>query len=86
MKLIQHLFSAFLIFCMLTLQGQVKNSNKNVQQNFENEKKPYFIENKGQWPSEVLYLSQMGGLNTWITKKGMQLELWVKMGQENLRS
>jgi hypothetical protein len=56
MKLIQHLFSAFLIFCMLTLQGQVKNSNKNVQQNFENEKKPYFIENKGQWPSEVLYL------------------------------
>jgi hypothetical protein len=76
MKLIQLLFSAFLIFCMLTLQGQVKNSNKNVQQNFENEKKPYFIENKGQWPSEVLYLSQMGGLNTWITKKGMQLEFY----------
>ena len=76
MKLIQLLFSAFLIFCIITVQGQVKTSNKNVQQNFENEKNPYFIENKGQWPSEVLYLSQMGGLNTWITKKGMQLEFY----------
>jgi len=27
-----------------------------------------FIENKGQWPSEVLYLTSRGGLDVWITK------------------
>ena len=31
----------------------------------------FFIENKGQWPEEVLYLTRMGGLDAWITKKGV---------------
>ena len=33
--------------------------------------KKYFIENKGQWDSEVLYLCRMGGLDAWITKSGV---------------
>ena len=31
----------------------------------------FMIENKGQWPDEVLYLTQTKGLNIWITKQGV---------------
>jgi hypothetical protein len=32
---------------------------------------PVFIENKGQWDDEVLFLARQGGLNIWITKFGL---------------
>jgi hypothetical protein len=32
---------------------------------------PAFIENKGQWHSDVLYLCRLGGLDAWITKWGV---------------
>ena len=31
----------------------------------------FFIENKGQWPEEVKYLSKIGGMNAWITDFGV---------------
>jgi len=31
----------------------------------------FFIENKGQWPSEVKYLAKVGGMNAWITNAGV---------------
>jgi len=31
----------------------------------------FFIENRGQWHSDVLYLCRMGGLDAWITKYGV---------------
>ena len=31
----------------------------------------YFIENKGQWHSDVLYLARFGGMDAWITKYGV---------------
>jgi len=31
----------------------------------------FFVENKGQWPSDVLYLARLGGLDVWITKYGV---------------
>ncbi|MGQ9863089.1 MAG: DUF7948 domain-containing protein [Bacteroidia bacterium] len=31
----------------------------------------FFIENKGQWPWEVLYLARLRGMDAWITKKGV---------------
>jgi len=33
--------------------------------------KKFFIENKGQWHSDVFYLCRMGGLDAWITKYGL---------------
>jgi hypothetical protein len=33
--------------------------------------KQFFIENKGQWHPDVLYLTRMGGLDVWITKYGV---------------
>jgi len=32
---------------------------------------PAFIENQGQWHSDVLYLCRLGGLDVWITKWGI---------------
>lgn len=31
----------------------------------------YFISNKGQWPSQVLYLARTAGMNVWITDHGV---------------
>jgi len=31
----------------------------------------FFIENKGQWHPDVLYLARLGGLDVWITKYGV---------------
>ena len=30
-----------------------------------------FIENRGQWPDEVAFLAQLGGVNVWITDAGL---------------
>jgi hypothetical protein len=69
---------ALLLFKIATVNGQINNLNNNAQQKLKNINQQYFIENKGQWPNEVLYLTQMNGLNTWITTKGIQLEFFKK--------
>lgn len=33
--------------------------------------KNYFIENKGQWSNEVLFVAQINGMDAWITKTGV---------------
>nr|BAL55931.1 hypothetical protein HGMM_F32H02C04 [uncultured Bacteroidetes bacterium] len=38
--------------------------------------KLYFIENKGQWSSEVLFLCRLAGLNAWITKQGVVYDFY----------
>ncbi len=38
--------------------------------------KQFFIENKGQWPQDVLYLTQIGGLDAWITQKGIVYDFY----------
>jgi hypothetical protein len=43
----------------------------------------FFIENKGQWPKEVLYLSSIGGRNTWITNFGVVYDFYNVDGQVN---
>jgi hypothetical protein len=49
-----------------------------------------FIENKGQWHSDVLYLCRMGGLDAWITKYGVNYTFYkleeVPSGNKNARS
>ncbi len=36
----------------------------------------YFIENKGQWPEEVLYLTRLRGLDVWITTYGINFTFY----------
>jgi hypothetical protein len=52
-----------------TLLGQ--NHKMDAQDALQKADRMFFIENKGQWPDEVLYLCRMGGLDAWITKYGM---------------
>ncbi len=74
----KNLLSCFLsfIFAATSIQAQVVQSNLDAQQKLAKVNKQYFIENKGQWPKEVLYLTQSAGLNTWITTKGMWYEFF----------
>lgn len=76
MKKIKLLGFAYLLFGIGITQGKSNTTNEDVQQKLDNVDKQFFIENKGQWPHEVLYLTQMGGLNTWITTKGMLYEFY----------
>ena len=38
--------------------------------------KSFFIENKGQWDEEVLFLAKIGGMNAWITKTGVVYDFY----------
>ncbi len=72
----QLLILSILLFGFSTLHAQRTENNLDAQQTLSKTDKHFFIENKGQWPSEVLYLAQLGGLNTWITKNGMLYEFY----------
>ena len=39
--------------------------------------KQFFIENKGQWPDEVLYLACIAGMNAWITNNGVVYDHFI---------
>jgi hypothetical protein len=55
-----------------TLTGSSKTLSAEQQKQFEKAKSNLvFIENKGQWHSDVLYLCRMGGLDAWITRYGV---------------
>jgi hypothetical protein len=45
--------------------------NENIRNQLNRVNKNFFIENKGQWPSEVKYLAKVGGMNAWITNSGI---------------
>lgn len=45
--------------------------NIEAQQMLNHADRHYFIENKGQWDDDVLFLCRMGGLDAWITKYGV---------------
>jgi hypothetical protein len=53
------------------LFAQSNQKNLNAEQALQKADKQFFIENKGQWDSDVLYLTRMGGLDVWITKYGV---------------
>jgi hypothetical protein len=53
------------------LFAQSNQKNLNAEQALQKADKQFFIENKGQWHPDVLYLTRMGGLDVWITKYGV---------------
>jgi hypothetical protein len=55
-----------------TLTGSSKTLTAEQQKQLEKvSSNLVFIENKGQWHSDVLYLCRMGGLDAWITRYGV---------------
>jgi len=66
--------SLFFLVGSFLLLGTTPKSyarDKNPQNALKNVDKRFFIENKGQWHGDVLYLCRMGGLDAWITKYGV---------------
>jgi len=61
--------TTLLLFLFLTIS--LYAGNEQAQSQLDKVNKNFFIENKGQWPSEVLYLAKVGGMNAWITNSGV---------------
>ncbi|MDP4114805.1 MAG: SBBP repeat-containing protein [Bacteroidota bacterium] len=59
----------FLFISLLTIT--LYAGNENTQQKLNGVNKNFFIQNTGQWPSEVKYLAKVGGMNAWITNSGV---------------
>ncbi len=58
------LFSIMILVTMSALADDAQNSLHTIDHQF-------FIENKGQWPAEVKYLSRIGGMDVWIMDSGV---------------
>ena len=68
----------FLMPEVRTLTGSSKTLTADQQKQFEKESSNLvFIENKGQWPREILFLCQNNGTDIWITKKGVVYDLYT---------
>ena len=78
MKLFHYFFElrifqlCYLVLVLLFINHHIfSQTNPNPQRLLQNSNQNYFIENNGQWPNEVLYLTQMNGMDAWITKTGV---------------
>jgi hypothetical protein len=59
------------LFLATSVFATQPSSNLTAEQALQKADKQFFIENKGQWDSDVIYLTRMGGLDVWITKYGI---------------
>ncbi|MEO7923846.1 MAG: SBBP repeat-containing protein [Chitinophagaceae bacterium] len=55
---------------------------RDAQSSLQKADRQFFIENKGQWPSEVLFMTRINGLDAWITKNGIVYDFY-KMRKRN---
>ncbi|TXH53954.1 MAG: T9SS type A sorting domain-containing protein [Bacteroidia bacterium] len=84
----QQLFiQAFISFILLnsnniTSAQSLQTQSPEAQQALQKTDRLYFIENKGQWDSDVLYLCRMGGLDAWITKYGVNYTFYKVQYQD----
>lgn len=60
-----YLLSAFLLFLAREIHAQLQQTLP------DDSTSSFFIENKGQWPEEVLYLYRTNNLKVWITRSGV---------------
>ncbi len=61
-----------LLFTVANSYAQSREVSKALQKNDQQ----FFIENKGQWDTEILYMTSFGGLNAFITKKGIVYDFY----------
>jgi hypothetical protein len=60
-----------ILFLLISKGIILSQTNEKAANALQKADRLFFIENKGQWHSDVLYLCRMGGLDAWITKYGM---------------
>jgi len=66
-KAMKHL--TVFLFALMMLSSTAIMADNQPASNTKNA--TFFIENKGQWPDEVLFLARLHGLNAWVTKTGV---------------
>ena len=76
-----HLLRILFLFVLLQLFSICMYAKNPVQ--IPQTDKQKFVENKGQWDKEVLYMTQIGGLNAWITRRGIVYDFY-KIKNENI--
>jgi hypothetical protein len=59
------------LFLATSVFATQPSSPLTAEQALQKADKQFFIENIGQWHSDVFYLTRMGGLDVWITKYGV---------------
>lgn len=69
--------SQLLIFLIPLIGVGQSNSIKYSQKTTRQIDEQWFIENKGQWPEDVLFFAQIHGLNAWITKVGITYDFYA---------
>lgn len=71
MKKLQILTTLFLFAFVSTFAR-----NKEASAALQKSEKQYFVENKGQWDAEILYMTSFAGLNAFITKRGIVYDFY----------
>ncbi len=79
-------FNNFLLFLLLLPIFLFANQNQQVRTLLSKADHTFFIENKGQWPKEVLFLAKTGGMNAWITKSGVVYDFYKLEKRTTTRS
>ena len=73
-KRYNHIFlTALILFIVLYTNSQaleLANSKKTTAKYYS------FIQNKGQWDDEVLFLAEMRGVNVWVCKASIKFEYY----------
>ncbi|MEP6794628.1 MAG: SBBP repeat-containing protein [Saprospiraceae bacterium] len=61
---------------MLLMTNVVGQDNTKAQSALQKSDHQFFIENKGQWPNEVHFLTRIDGLDAWITTHGVVYDFY----------
>lgn len=93
MKTTNYLFKSFslLLFAVFYINAFAENGFKNSSELLKVSNQNIFIENKGQWHPDVLFLYKTGNMDAWITKYGInytfyKVETDLKYGHEKSHS
>jgi predicted secreted protein len=69
------------LFILISTLASAKHLNDKKEIASPNNKQ-FFIENKGQWPSEVLFMTKANGMDTWITRTGIIYDFYQLVERE----
>lgn len=77
-----HSFFLTFLAAIFLMANVVAQQNTKAQSALQKSDHLFFIENKGQWPNEVLFLTRIGRLDAWITRHGVVYDFY-KMKQRS---
>jgi hypothetical protein len=76
-----------LVFLVFGLNDATASAVQSDSRTLLTEQQLVFIENRGQWNPEVLFLCRLGGMDAWITKDGVNYTFYensnTKSGEKN---